>query len=250
LRSVYGIPEKFLKWIEEERGLRGSYRGMDDFIRRCPMIPKSALLKLATAGAFSCFHENARHLLWQIESLSLDQNSFLWGKAKENFSPAQSHEEADLIPFESNWELMVRETEAKGFSIDHHPMQVLRPLVQEWNERYRQQKYIPFLSSKELSLVRHKQKIRVVGLRSVTQRPPTAKGMCFITLEDEFGFMNLVIPPDVYQRDRTTIYNSSFLHVCGFLEKNGPVLNVKVERLFPFFDPKTSFDNVNTGVPS
>jgi DNA polymerase-3 subunit alpha/error-prone DNA polymerase len=78
--------------------------------------------------------------------------------------------------------------------------------------------------------------------------------MCFITLEDEFGFMNLVINPDVYQRDRMVIYRSSFLHVCGTLEKNGPVLNVKVEKLFPFFDPAQSrpayFAHVNTGVPS
>jgi DNA polymerase-3 subunit alpha/error-prone DNA polymerase len=252
LLSVYGIQEKFLRQIEEERNLNGLFHGLDDFIRRC-QLPKAVLLKLATAGAFCCFDENARHLLWQIESLSLDPQSFLWGRPKESFEEDEESE-TKLIPFESNWDLMIRETDAKGFSVDHHPMQVLRPLVNEWNVGYRQKKYIPFIDSRELSRVRHKQKIRVAGLRSVTQRPPTAKGMCFITLEDEFGFMNLVINPDVYQRDRMVIYRSSFLHVCGTLEKNGPVLNVKVEKLFPFFDPAQSrpayFAHVNTGVPS
>jgi len=279
LLSVYGVSEKFLKQIQEERHAHGLFQSLEDFIRRCS-LPKAILLKLATAGAFRCFTENARHLLWQIESLSLDPESFLLGQPKESFEPAQrnlddedeteesenteSHEgyrgegkksgELGLIPFESNWELMMRETNAKGFSIDHHPMQVLRPLVHEWNEGYRQNKFISFIDSRQLSQTKHKQKIRVAGLRSVTQRPPTAKGMCFITLEDEFGFMNLIIRPEIYQRDRLTIYKSSFLHVCGSLEKNGPVLNIQVESLFPFFDPAQNhqgkFDNVNTGVSS
>ena len=309
LLSVYGVPEKFLRLIESERTRHGVFQSLEDFIKRCS-LPKAILLKLATAGAFACFNENARHLLWQIESLSLDPESFLWGHAKESFAPSSAslngkefedaeetdedqdedrtdnescyedlggtvremrrgwdedsseriretrkdRDEKSLIPFESNWELMMRETNAKGFSLDHHPMQVLRALVHEWNDGYRKNKYIPFIDSRQLSQNRHKQKIRVAGLRSVTQRPPTAKGMCFITLEDEFGFMNLVISPDVYQRDRLTIYRSSFLHVCGSLEKNGPVLNIKVERLFPFFDPAQNqqgqFDNVNTGVSS
>lgn len=304
LLSVYGIPEKFLRKIETERQAQGLFQSLEDFIKRCP-LPKSILLKLATAGAFVCFNSNARHLLWQIESLCLDPDSFLLGLPKESFQPAQYDIEAQselgnhgddedededdsdendtdtelavrqahkrnetslggdyrkhlgemgLIPFESNWDMMMRETNAKGFSLDHHPMQVLRPLVQEWNDGFRKNKYVPFIDSRELSRVKHKQKIRVAGLRSVTQRPPTAKGMCFITLEDEFGFMNLIISPDVYQRDRLAIYRSSFLHVCGTLEKNGPVLNIKVEKLFPFFEANhnqtAKFDNVNTGVSS
>ncbi len=259
LLSVYGVSEKFLRKIQEEREKHGLFKDITDFIRRC-QLPKTVLLKLATAGAFGSFQENARHLLWKIESLSLDPESFLWGLSKESFptSPQASTDtetededrEASLIPFESNWEIMARETEAKGFSIDYHPMQILRSMVSEQNEKYRQQKFIPFTDAKQLAGHRHRQKVRVAGLRSVTQRPPTAKGMCFITLEDEFGFMNLVIPPDVYQRDRLVIYTSAFLHVCGTLEKNGPVLNIKVEKLYPFMDKEMRFDNVNTGVPS
>jgi DNA polymerase-3 subunit alpha/error-prone DNA polymerase len=206
-----------------------------------------------------------RKLLWQIESLSLDQNSFLWGEARESFSSSRQLiqqelgdreiiqkevEDSQLIPFESNWETMMRETNTKGFSIEYHPMQVLRPLIHRTNEDYRRKKYIPFSDSRKLRDFKHRQKVRVAGLISVTQKPPTAKGMCFITLEDEFGFMNLVVPPDIYQRDRMTIYTASFLHICGVLEKNGPVLNIKVERLYPFLNSRTSFDHVNTGVSS
>jgi DNA-directed DNA polymerase III PolC len=263
LISVYGVQEKLLRGIEQEREIRGLFKGLEDFIRRC-QLPKNVLLKIAMAGGFACFNENTRHLIWQIESLSLDPESFLWGVAKESFTvrtPSTDEEDGDsdeepmgreqnLIPFESNWEKMERETGAKGFSLDHHPMQILRSMVLKMNEKFQEQKYISFSDSSQLARFRNQQKIRVAGLRSVTQRPPTAKGMCFITLEDEFGFMNLVVPPDVYQRDREIIYSSSFLHVCGFVESRSAVINIKVEKLFAFFDPKIAFDNVNTGVPS
>lgn len=264
LRSIYGVPEKFLQAIEKERVERGEYQSLQDFIRRI-QVPKAVLLKLAAAGAFRQFGEDVRKLIWQIESLSLDQNSFLWGVPKESFSPSQDFiqrelgdqriiqqevADSELIPFESNWDLMIRETEATGFSLEHHPMQVLRPIVEQHNDYYRKRKYVLFSDSNKIRHFKPKQKIRVAGLISVTQKPPTAKGMCFITLEDEFGFMNLVIPPAVYQRDRLTIYTASFLHVCGVLEKNGPVMNIKVERLYPFIQSPGSFDNVNTGVHS
>ncbi|MEZ0392441.1 MAG: DNA polymerase III subunit alpha [Pseudobdellovibrionaceae bacterium] len=264
LRSIYGMPEKFVLQIERDRQERGAYQDLKDFIRR-NLLPKNALLKLAAAGAFQSFEADVRKIIWHIESLSLDSSSFLWGQPKESFSPSRSLiqselgdlqilqkeiDDAQLIPFESNWDLMLRESNTKGFSLDHHPMQVLRPWVERCNDEYRRKRFILFSDSGKLQSLKHKQKIRVAGLISVTQRPPTAKGMCFITLEDEFGFMNLVIPPVVYQRDRMIIYQSAFLHVCGVLEKNGPVMNVKVERLYPFLHAIERFENVNTGVSS
>ncbi len=255
LRCIFGLPQKLLQKIESERQAGGAYQDLRDFIRRTG-TPKNALFKLAAAGAFQCFGEDPRRTLWQIESLSLDQQSFLFGEARESFTPSeilvaqelgdreiirqeerqQVQADSQLIPFESNWESLMRETGSKGFSIEHHPMQVLRPMIHRSNEDYRRKKYVPFSDSRQLRECRHKQKVRVAGLISVTQRPPTAKGMCFITLEDEFGFINLVIPPTVYQRDRMIIYSASFLHVCGVLEKHGPLLNLKVERLYPFLN--------------
>ncbi len=67
----------------------------------------------------------------------------------------------------------------------------------------------------------------------MTQRPPTAKGMCFITLEDEFGLMNIVIHPDIYQKDRMTIYGKSLLEIQGQVEKVGDIINVRAARVLP-----------------
>jgi error-prone DNA polymerase len=63
------------------------------------------------------------------------------------------------------------------------------------------------------------------------QRPPTAKGFCFLSLEDETGIANLVVPPDAYERHRKDINGALFLMGQGTLEKVGKVANVKVQRL-------------------
>lgn len=241
LRSIYGIPDKFLKDIETARQ-EGLFRDLKDFIRRTN-LPRSALVKLASAGALSCFEENTRELIWHLESISLDQASFLWGLPKEQFqlemmdSTQQEVDNddntAENIPFESNWDQLRREYDTKGFSIDHHPMSVMRSYLKTKSEALISKRFIPYYCARDLQTIKHRAKIRVAGLVSITQRPPTAKGMCFITLEDEFGFMNIVIPPDIYQKDRTTIYERSLLEIHGQVEKVGAVINIKAARVLP-----------------
>ena len=75
--------------------------------------------------------------------------------------------------------------------------------------------------------------IRTAGILSMHQRPPTAKGFCFLTVEDEYGFTNIIVPPDIYQRDRMVIYESLFIEVQGFLEVSQRVINIKAQRLLP-----------------
>lgn len=225
--SMASFPREWMDKIVRERGARGPYASLEDFVRRLEM-PRALLSKLARAGAFDCFAIEPRRLLWQIESLSLDPQSFLWGQAKEN--PDDRH---TVLPFESNWERMTREYEASGYSLQNHPLGVLRAGLNLRNEDLRARRLIPFSVSTDLERYRSGLKVRVAGMVGVTQRPPTAKGMCFITLEDEFGFINVVIPPDVYQRDRLTIYGKGFLEVQGRLEKTDRLINLRAERVFP-----------------
>lgn len=260
LRSLYGIPEKILKRIEESRKSKGDFKDLPDFIHRTE-LPRSALIKMAASGAFDCFNTNVRELIWHLESLSLDQNSFLWGHPKEQFSledsnnldknlensfeneleddeneiqpEKQQHDSAEYIPFESNWDRLRREYDSKGFSIESHPLSILRSYLKSKNQELVSNRYVPYYSSEDLPRIKNKNKVRLAGLVSVTQRPPTAKGMCFITLEDEFGFMNIVIPPDIYQKDRQSIYGHSLLEIQGQVEKNGSILNVRATRVLP-----------------
>ncbi|UYL10222.1 error-prone DNA polymerase [Bdellovibrio sp. SKB1291214] len=236
-RSIYGLPEEQARKIEDERKLNGCYKDIKDFIQRT-QLPRGTLVKLAATGAMECFETSARELIWHIEGLSLDQNSFLWGQPKEvlTHTPVAEHDEddSDHLPFESNWDRMRREYETKGFSVDSHPLSVLRSYLNTKNQTLIEQRFIPYVTSTDLERIINKRKVRVAGMISITQRPPTAKGMCFITLEDEFGFMNIVIHPDVYQKNREVIYSGrSLLEVQGQVEKVGSIINVRAINILP-----------------
>ncbi len=241
LMSLYGVPTEIFKELVEERKCRGLFKSLQDLIQRVKVetrhgrvpIPRAVLLKLAAAGAMQSFGLEPRKLLWEIESLSLDPQSFLWGLPKENFNGDAD----EILPFESNWDRMAREYNSMGYSVDSHPMGILRTSIHLRNEDLKRQGFVPFAHSEDLKNIRSGRKVRVAGLVSVTQRPPTAKGMCFITLEDEFGFMNIVIPPDIYQKDRLTIYSRVLMEVHGSVEKNGVIINIKADRVFPLQTP-------------
>jgi DNA polymerase-3 subunit alpha/error-prone DNA polymerase len=225
LRTIYGVSEKWLRAIEVERKEHGIFSSLSDFVRRT-RLPKNLLMKLAAAGAMKCFHENVRELLWKIEALSLDQESFLWGQSRYGDTPVQESEQ-DWIPAESVWDMTRREYDSKGFSLELHPLRVLRPFFQQHRRAY--------FNSQQVTKCRHRQRIVVAGLISITQRPPTAKGMCFITLEDEFGFMNIVIHPQVYEKDRMAIYSSALLEVQGVVERTGNLINIRATQVRPLF---------------
>lgn len=251
-RSLIGISEAVLRRIQSERERHGLYQDLKDFIRRTA-LPKSIVTRLAAAGAFASLSSattSVRELLWEIESFDFDQQSFFWGspvilesKTKSNTESASSSESEEdagrVLPEETNWETLIREYAGYGFSLNLHPMSVLRPDLGKMNLSLRQQKRISFFSSQDLNKVKSGAFVRLAGLISVTQRPPTANGMCFITLEDEFGFMNIVISPDVYQRDRLTIYQSSFLEVHGTVQKKGAITNILALKILPFLAQQT-----------
>lgn len=229
-RSIFGIAEKTLQGITQARHVGGAFKDLTDFIQRTS-LPRSVLLKLAAAGAFQCFESNTRELIWKIEALSLDSESFLWGHAKEQFE--FEDEDADNLPFESQWDELQREYDTKGFSIHSHPLAVLRSHLQEKSENYIRNRFVPYYTSKDLVRLRNKSAVRLAGLLAVTQRPPTAKGMCFLTLEDESGFMNIVIHPDVYQKYRENIYGHSLLEIQGHVEKVGRITNIRAAKVLP-----------------
>ena len=234
LRSLYGMPEKHLHNLLENRDQHGEFQSLEEFVRRCP-LPRTILMKLAASGALQGFGYDPRELLWRVESLSLDPNSFSWGGPKESHQQELEDEDTaqNAVPFESNWDALQREYASKGFSVDNHPLSVMRSWLEQKNETLIRQRYVPYFASKDLGRLKHKVKVRIAGLVGITQRPPTAKGMCFITLEDEFGFINIVVPPDVYQKYRLTIYSKSLLEIQGFVEQSPAITNIKAEKILP-----------------
>jgi error-prone DNA polymerase len=100
-------------------------------------------------------------------------------------------------------------------------------VMEVYRERLRQK---GVLCSRELRSRRSGEKVRVAGLVVIRQRPPSAKGHVFLTLEDEEGLTNLIVRPDVYERYRGPLRNAALLWVEGRLQREGQALSVLVYR--------------------
>ena len=226
-RSIHGLRKEHARRIVDERQRGGPFQSLNDFIMRT-RLPRPATLRLAAAGAFESFGLNARQALWRLQGMSFDPQSLFFGSTL-GLDPERDEKEAALIPEESSWEEITREYETKGFSVDKHPLSVLRPELRRSGRRY--------TTAAGLKSLRDKTPVRVAGLKSLIQKPPTAKGMCFVSIEDETGLMNLVLTPDLYQKFRSPLLYSLLLDVEGYLEFRDGVRNIRVRHLKPLTLP-------------
>jgi error-prone DNA polymerase len=110
-----------------------------------------------------------------------------------------------------------------GLTIGPHPMALRR----------RQLALRGVLRSVDLPAAKDGRRVRVAGMVITRQRPGTAKGFVFLTLEDETGISNVIVRPDLFDRERTTVVRSPFLLVDGVLQHQDGVLSIKAERLQP-----------------
>jgi error-prone DNA polymerase len=110
-----------------------------------------------------------------------------------------------------------------GLSVRAHPMSVVRPGLAGGKVR----------TVREVARLADRALVEVAGMVIVRQRPETAKGIVFVSLEDETGIANLVVMPDVYERCRPVVRGSPFLVARGRVERNGQVVNVRVDGLAP-----------------
>ena len=216
-RSVHGLRQKMIEDFTAEREKNGAYKSVSDFVRRS-RLPRHVLIRLAAAGALESFGLSARQAIWNLQGMSFDSDGLLYGQHSLLDESEQALEERK-IPIEDSWQSVQREYRTKGFSVEHHPLGLLRPQLRG------------YVTATQLSSLRHHTRVHLAGLMSLIQKPPTAKGMCFVSLEDETGIFNLVITPDLYQQVRLTLINVPLLDVEGTLESREGVHNIKVIKL-------------------
>ena len=226
-RSVYGLRQEHALNLIRERQVNGPFRDLSDLVRRS-RVPRHSLIRLAEAGALHGLDLNARQALWELQGTSFDEQSLFFGSQQGLDHDRRGHEK-ELLPVENPWENLQREYQSKGFAIDSHPLAVLRPtLLRTPHARY--------ITAKQLADLKHRTPVRVAGLMCLLQKPPTAKGMCFVSLEDETGIMNLVITPDLYQKTRLTLLSYSLIDVEGRLENIEGVRNIRAFAIHPLKD--------------
>jgi DNA polymerase-3 subunit alpha/error-prone DNA polymerase len=249
-RAIYGLKEKHIERLIQERARGGPFKDLTDLVRRTS-LHKSTLLKLASTGAFAPFGLGAREALWKTQSVNVSAQSLFFGLS--------GSQDSEHVPREGDWDRLEREYRTQGYSLVHHPLSVLRPALNVWSEWEKKRQRLTFTRSDRLAALKNGTRVRVAGLLSLQQRPPTAKGFAFLTLEDEAGIFNIVIKPDAYEGFRHTIIHYPMLHVQGVLEKVEGVLNIiakiikplPVEKMLkatePQFDFSSCFDDHTVG---
>jgi error-prone DNA polymerase len=203
--------------IEHERAQRGRYRDLEDFVRRTG-LSRAALEALATAGAFACFGLTRRQALWQAGSLAGTTEAHLPGTSGAGLTPELPAMTAVEQTFADLW--------ATGTSPGSHPIAHMRELLDATG-------HLPIA---QLDDVPDRHLVHVAGIVTHRQRPPTAGGVCFLSLEDETGLVNVVCSPAVWAKYQRVGLAHGALRITGHLERSdhgGGALNVVAGRLAP-----------------
>ena len=211
MRMVVGLPRAQAALVEQTR-LAGPFRSMDDFVHRSRVRP-SVVKLLAGADACGSLALNRRQSLWQ----SLSQEA-----QPQPLFDGLSHAETPIeLPALDAEEEVFADYRSAGLSLKGHPVSFFR-------SRMNQLGIVPAARLADLPDGRF---IRVGGLVLVRQRPSTAKGITFVTLEDETGVANLIVRMDVWERFYQAARTASALLAHGRLQKHEEVIHVLATRL-------------------
>jgi DNA polymerase III alpha subunit len=202
---------------------------LDQLIRRCG-LRRDEVATLAEIGALNAFGFDRRTALWQVEQAvrpagelfgdAADVNSQLPSPNSQPTSNLQPPTSSPLRPM-SVPERLLADYAGTGLTIGPHPMSLRR---QELALR-------GVLRASDLPAGRHGRRVRVAGAVITRQRPGTAKGFVFLTLEDETGIANIIVRPDLFSEQKATIVGEPYLLVEGTLQIQEGVTSIKAERL-------------------
>jgi error-prone DNA polymerase len=202
------------------REQEGKFRSAEDLALRVPSLNRKELTLLARIGALNQLEGIAhrRDALWQVEWAGkpegplLRQRSDWLCEGKKSLPLRQMNTE----------ERLVADYTGTGLTVGKHPMHYRRREL--WSQG--------ILSSEDLRNCRDGQFVRTAGCVIARQRPGTAKGFIFLSMEDEVGIANIIVTPDLYDRDRVVVTQSKFLLVEGLLQnQDDGVIHVKASRL-------------------
>lgn len=212
-RLLNGFAERFAQTIVAARG-SGRFTSLADFTRRTG-FSQAIIARLAEADA--------------LASLTGDRRAAIWASLAQEKKPQhrplldlQDEDEGDVtLPRMSLSDQVLADYRTSGLSLKAHPISFFRRRLAE----------LRILSAKQLTTAENNRHVRVAGLIILRQRPSTAKGITFVTMEDETGIVNLVIRQAIWDQFYTVARGSSAWVAHGKLEKKDAVIHVVVSRL-------------------
>lgn len=211
LRLVRGLAEADVRRLEQARAQR-PWRDVEDLCLRAGLDPR-ARAHLADAGALRALASDRHQARWQVAAVHPQLPLF----ADVDALP----ESTVALPVPSVAEDLMADYQTLGTTLGPHPLTLLRPRLRALGCR----------SSRELQDVGHGDNIAVAGLVVGRQRPQTASGVTFVTLEDEHGMVNVVVWRELAERQRRALVGSQLLKVSGRLEQEKGVRHLIARRL-------------------
>jgi error-prone DNA polymerase len=197
-------------------------------------VPVAALERLAEADAFGSLGLSRRDALWKIKGLS-DAPLPLFAAADERDGrrrPETTEPDVSLAPMTEGREV-VEDYRSKGLTLRHHPVAFLR----EELERRR------MIRCADLKHIRDGRRVTVPGLVLVRQKPGSARGVTFMTIEDETDVANVVIWPSLFEKQRRLILSAGMIACRGRVQKEGQVIHVVAEHMLDLSDLLRSVGN-------
>jgi error-prone DNA polymerase len=242
LDYVNGIGEDDAHAVVAERERAGAFTTVRDLAQRT-QLSEHGLETLIVAGACDCFGMPRRELLWQLGLVPRPQTvPGSGGDEKQLALPLEPTAETPNLPEPTVWERMLADYRTTSLSVGVHPMQLLRA-------------HLPagVLSSRDLDETPNRAQISVAGMAVARQRPATANGVVFMLIEDEFGPVNLIVPPTVYDRHRAIVRGEPLILARGRferIERNQNVLVRSLETLGPLAREVSRESEIGASLPS
>jgi error-prone DNA polymerase len=217
LGYVRSVGEDDAEGLVADRRANGPFGDVRDLAQRAP-LQQPALESLVLSGACDSFGKPRRALLWELgfapRSESVPGSG---GEARQLPLPLDPTAETPELPLQTVWERMLADYGATSISVGVHPLELLRP-------------HLPagVVSSADLPGLPTGRSVEVAGMVVARQRPATANGVVFMLLEDEHGQVNLIVPPQVYDRFRAIVRAEPLVLARGRFEHAGRNRNVLV----------------------
>jgi error-prone DNA polymerase len=219
-----GLRQQSGEAIVSSRQEQGPFQSTEDLTSRVPSLNRKELTLLARIGALNWVDEieHRRDALWQVERTGrpegplFTQRIELLCESSERFPLQQMTTE----------ERLAADYSGTGLTIGKHPMSYRRHELRMQH----------VLSAAELRTRRDGEFVRTAGCVIARQRPGTAMGFIFLSMEDETGISNVIVTPDLYERDRLVVVRSKFILAEGPLQNQDGVIHVKASRLISLSD--------------
>jgi error-prone DNA polymerase len=213
LSSVRTINAELAARIVADRQAHGPYPSMAELARRVG-LSSSQLEALATAGAFDSSGTSRRGALWAAGAAAGSRPGQL-------DLPAPGEQHIPSLPPMTEPEQLIADLWATGITRDRYPTALIRGRLDA----------LGVVASDQLRRLADRTRVTVAGVVTHRQRPATARGVTFLNLEDEFGMINVVCDPVVWQRHRIVARQAGGLLIRGMLERADGVANVSAERI-------------------